>query len=71
MTVEYCADTTQQLQDKLKQKVPNHLTVLLFKIERLNKKFFIKYTYCILQVDSDLADQINFSSELDIFHSGK
>jgi hypothetical protein len=23
------------------------------------------------QVDSDLADQINFSSELDIFHSGK
>ena len=70
MTVEYCADTTQQLQDKLKQKVPNHLTVLLFKIERLNKKF-IKDTYFILQVDSDLADQINFSSELDIFHSGK
>jgi hypothetical protein len=23
------------------------------------------------QVDSDLADQINFSSELDIFHSGR
>jgi len=40
VTVEYCLDTTTQLEDKMKQKV-----------------------------DVGLADQISFSSEIDLFHS--
>ena len=40
VTVEYCLDTTIQLEEKMKQKAENNL-----------------------------ADQINFSSELDMFHS--